>query len=406
MKRAAATRRQFPRMMVLAAALLVVGLAIAAPFGLAGKVIGLFREGGNPVPVASLSPSDRSALILSMCSQVKLVTPAGKAPEERCADPNPRIEEIANNGRRLYWKATFSNGTYVSPPGPSAATVRTEDAAVTSGSWAAGRTAISVETSFRAPRDRSLSTRQWALAGASAASTSSEHQAWPGKVSRAWFRSKERQRSETDVKGRTYDFGRPPDREWDSIAAYDASGKEVYRESLHLDLSRRPSLRKADETTASSRCRPCRNSSRSSTESSGRDARRVPSGLVAVHLAKNGRPYQLLRPGQERSTRRRRVALTWPTAQVIGRRSAEARTALWAGNPNSRWRGQPCSAQGRGTPSTLRPLHDAREVRAPVERRARDAGAVEIAFTPLGQTLLRRAAVALRISRSSCALRR
>jgi hypothetical protein len=119
MKRAEANHRwRFPRALVLAATLLVIGLAIAAPFGLAGKVIGLFREGGKPVPVASLSPSDRSALILSMCSQVRLVTPTGRAPEKRCADANPRIEEIANDGTRLYWKATFSNGTKCLASGP------------------------------------------------------------------------------------------------------------------------------------------------------------------------------------------------------------------------------------------------------------------------------------------------
>ena len=106
-----AGRRRLPRKLALAAALAVLALALAVPFGLAGRVIGLFRDEGKPIPVASLSPFDRSVLVLSMCSHVQLVTPRGHAPEKRCADGPPTITEIANNGTRRYWKAVFPNGS-------------------------------------------------------------------------------------------------------------------------------------------------------------------------------------------------------------------------------------------------------------------------------------------------------
>ena len=174
-------RLRLPRALTLTVAVVALALAAAAPFGLAGLVIGLFKDQGKPVPVASLSRSDREALILSMCSRVDLVTPAGKPPEKRCADGPPRIVEIANNGTRLYWKAVFRTASSVSPRGGSAATASMAVAAVTSDRWAAGRAAISSRT----PSARSPSQPRCRFDSATAVPSFWGHPALPAKVSQA-----------------------------------------------------------------------------------------------------------------------------------------------------------------------------------------------------------------------------
>ena len=94
------------RRSLVAAAFVLAALALTVPLGLAGHIVGLFHAEGKPVPFASLSPLDHDALV-SMCRKVQLVTPRGKPPESRCNGGEPKIEEIARNDTRVYWKVTY-----------------------------------------------------------------------------------------------------------------------------------------------------------------------------------------------------------------------------------------------------------------------------------------------------------
>ena len=371
--------------------MLVVGLAVAAPFGLAGRVIGLFREGGKPVPVSSLSPSDRSALILSMCSKVELVTPAGKAPEKRCADPNPQIEEIANNGTRLYWKATFSNGTECLASGPVRGYRENGGGRSHIGSMGCGKNSnlfptpkrpITVDAAMTfSPRFRIQLLGAAGLAGEGVASVGLIET--DGNVLK------------TNVKGRTYDFGRPPNREWESIAAYDASGKEVYRESLHLDG---PAPSRPTGPPKPPRRQPLpplpKEPPVQHGEVPGATIDVYRSGLVAVHLDKNGRPYQLLRP--EKGDPRVGVGCA-DVAYGAGRWETLGSGSYGTFGPEIRaFVSSVSPVQPRG--ETPRPPFDLCAMRATYGLRWNDArgmhGAVEVAFTPLGQRYFDELAVA------------
>lgn len=387
-----ARRRRFPRALVLAAAVLVVALGLAAPFGLAGRVIGLFRDGGKRVPVSSLSPSDRSALILTMCSRVDLVTPAGKAPEKRCADGKPRIEEIANNGTRLYWKATFPNGLECLASGTVRGYRETGGSRSHIGRMGCGKNInlfptpkrpITVEgaMSFR-PGDRRVH-----LGGASGLAGEGVESVGLIETGGEVLR--------TSVEGRTYDFGRPPNREWESIAAYDASGKEVYRESLHL--ARTPFVPRGPAKQPRPKPLPPlpKQQPVQHGEVPGATLDVYRSGLVAVHLAKDGRPYGLLRPRQVDQ----RVGVScadvaygaghWQTlgSGSYGTFGPEIQAAVGVVSP----------VQPRG--EAPRPPFDLCAMRGMYGLRWNDArgmhGAVEIAFTPIGQRYFDEQAVAL-----------
>lgn len=397
MKRAEAPRarrRRFPRALVLALAMLAVGLALAAPFGLAGRVIGLFRDEGKPVSVASLSRSDRSALILTMCSRVELVTPAGKAPEKLCADRDPQITEIANNGTRLYWKVVFPNGFRCLASGTVRGYREIGGARSHIGMMGCGKNSnlfpnprrpITVE----APMSIGVGDRRAHLFRASG--LAGEGVASVGLV------EKNGNVLKTSVEGRTYDFGRPPDREWDSIAAYDDSGKEVYRESLHLDFPARPHV--PSRPAKPPRPKPLpplpKQQPVQHGEVPGATIDVYRSGLIAVHLTKDGRPYQLLRPAQ----RDPRVGVScmdvaygaghWETlgAGSYGTFGPEIQTAVGSASP----------VQPRG--EAPRPPFDLCTMRARYGLQWNDArgmhGAVEVAFTPLGQRYFDEQAVAL-----------
>jgi hypothetical protein len=384
--------RRFPRALVLAAALLVIGLAVAAPFGLAGKVIGLFREGGKPVPVASLSESDRSALILTMCSRVDLVTPAGKAPEKRCADPNPRIEEIANNGTRRYWKVTFANGTECLASGRVRGYRENGGGRSHIGSMGCGKNSnlfpnpkrpitVDAAISFSVGDRRARLFRASGLAGEG--------------VARVGLVEKNGDVLKTDVEGRAYDFNQPPNREWEAIAAYDASGNEVYRESLHLDVPRReftptgpPKPPRPKPLPPLPKQQPLQHG-----EVPGATIDVYRSGLAAVHLTKDGRPYRLLRSGG-------------PDPRVnVGCENV----AYGAGH----WETLGSESEGTFGPEIQAVVSASRAVRGELPRLPLDAcsvretygitwndargthAAVEIAFTPLGQRYLDERAVAL-----------
>ena len=207
----------------------VAGLAVMVPFGLAGRIVGLFRDEGKPVSVASLSRADREALIYSMCRRVDLVTHRGRPPEKRCLDGEPTIEEIANNGTRLYWKVSFPSGmdclasgsvrgyreygggrSHIGMIGCGQRLLPTPKRPITVDA------VMHFKTGDRRPRVFRVS----GLAGEGVATV--------GLV------EKDGDAFKTRVAGRTYVFERPPDREWTAIAAFDDSGDQVYRERLPL----------------------------------------------------------------------------------------------------------------------------------------------------------------------------
>jgi hypothetical protein len=201
----------------------------------------------------------------------------------------------------------------------------------------------------------------------------------------------------TKVEGRSYDFGRPPDREWDSIAAYDASGKEVYRESLHLDLLRRPFTPKKPAKPPRPKPLPPlpKQQPIQHGEVPGATLDVYRSGLVAVHLAKYGRPFELLRP----SGTDQRVNINcsdvaygaghWATlgGASYGTFGPEIQTAPGVVSP----------VQPRGE-APRRPF-DLCTLRGRYGLRWNDPrgmhGAVEVAFTSLGQHYFDEQAVAL-----------
>jgi hypothetical protein len=388
-----ALRRRFPRALVLAVALLALALALAAPFGLAGRVIGLFKEGGKPVPVASLSPADRGALILSMCSQVELVTPAGKAPQKRCPDSDPEITEIANNGTRLYWKVVFANGTECLASGTvrgyrehggGRSHVGMMGCARNSDLVPSPERPITVEApiSIGVGDSRAHLFRASGLAGEGVASV--------GLV------EKDGDVLKTDVEGRTYDFERPPDREWDSIAAYDAAGKEVYRESLHLDFPIRSPIPRGPVKQPRPKPLPPLPKKRpvQHGEAPGATLDVYRFGLVAVHLAKDGGPYRLLR--SRKGDRRVSVSCA-EVAYGAGRwETLGAGTTASFGPEIQAFVGSRSPVQPGG--EMPRQPFDVCSMRGTYGLRWNDArgmhDAVEIPFTPLGRRYFDELAVA------------
>jgi len=382
---ARAGRQHVPRKLALAGALVVLGLALAVPLGLAGRVIGLFKDEGKPIPVGSLSPSDRSMLVLSMCSHVQLVTPRGQAPEKRCADGPPTITEIANNGKRRYWKVAFPKGSQCLASGRVRGYRETGGGRSHVGMMTCGKgrnlfpspkrpitVDAAISLSLGAPRARLLNAS--GLAGEGVASVGLIEKS--GDVLR------------TKVEGRTYEFARPPDRAWESIAAYDDSGGEVYRESLHLEAFPRPHTGARPPKPPPPPPLPAlpKQSPLQHGEASGATIDVYRSGLVAVHLIKGSRPYDLLRPAK-RADQRVNVAC--------------ARLAYGAGRWASLGAGisVPFGSEMRAAVGTISPIQMRGEVPRPPydgcwlkgtfglrwnDSRGMHA-AVEVAFTPLGR---------------------
>jgi hypothetical protein len=231
------SRRRLVPALLAASALLLAVIALVPPFGLAGRVVGLFRDEGKPVPVASLTRDDRASIVFSFCSRLELVTRPGKAPEKRCRDGEPMIEEIANNGMRLYWKITYPDGRTCLASG----SVRGYR------QYGGGRSHIgTIGCGGRGlfPTTKQPITTDAAAMGFSRGDTRAKLVRLSGLagegVATVGLIEEDGDVLKEPVEGRTYDFGRPPDRPWTAVAAFDDSGKEVYRESLRLDVPRLP----------------------------------------------------------------------------------------------------------------------------------------------------------------------
>jgi hypothetical protein len=214
---------------VAAVALVVTGL------GFGGEVIGLFESKGTLVPLSSLTERDRQTAVFDLCRRIELVSRPGQAPVERCRDGVPKVVEIANDGRTFYWKLSYPDGVTCLASGlvrghrdpnrgeRKIGMVGCNVGAPSQSVVPSPKRPITTDIALTMGRgdSRARITRASGLAGAGIASVGLVEK--DGSVLRAV------------IEGRTYDFGRAiPSRDWVAIAAYDESGKEVYRQKVSV----------------------------------------------------------------------------------------------------------------------------------------------------------------------------
>jgi hypothetical protein len=224
---------------------LVAAIAVAlvvTGFGIGGQILGLFDDHGVPVPLSRLSERDRQLAVFSLCRHIELVSRPGRAPVERCRDGVPKVKEIANDGTTFYWKLTYRDGFTCLASGPvrgfrdpnrgdfKIGMLGCNVGAPTQSVVPTPKRPITTDVALELKRDetRARIERASGLAGAGIASV--------GLV------AKDGSVLKTQVKGRTYDFGRGiPVRDWIAIAAYDSGGQEVYREPVSVAPPPQPS---------------------------------------------------------------------------------------------------------------------------------------------------------------------
>lgn len=363
---------------MLAACVLVAVLALAPPFGLAGRVVDVFRDEGKPIPVASLTRIDRESLVYLFCNRLELATPPGKPPEQRCLDGNPKIEEIANNGKRLYWKVIFPDGRTCLASG----SVRGHK-----DTFGRGRSHIGqIGCPARVPTAKKPITVEAAMswdAGSPRARLVRASGLAASNVKTVGLVDDKGDVLKEPVEGRSYEFSAPPDKAWMVIAAYDESDDELYREPLRLEPLPRPPVNPDYEPPppppppALPKAAPLQ---RAESPDATIDVYR--SGFVRVRFkSTTGRAYELLRPRGRDS----RIPIScfdvaygaghWEVlgSGAYGRFGPEMRTVV-------------TGPRGSGA---LTPPVDACAVRGVYGRRWNDwrgtHDAVEVAFTPLGE---------------------
>ena len=214
----------------IAATALVVAL-VAAGFAVGGRVIGLFDVKGSVVPLSSFTQNDRQ-LLESMCPDPEISHRRGGAPRVSCRSGEPTVRKIADDGVEVHWRVRYPWGLSCVASGPVGGRRNPAfgNAKITNlgcNAWAPGRKVvptpqrpITVDASMGSiahdPRIRLF--RVTGLAGEGVAAV--------GLVSKAGPPLKAR------VRDNAYSFRSIPLRPWIAIAAYDAAGKEVYREPL------------------------------------------------------------------------------------------------------------------------------------------------------------------------------
>jgi hypothetical protein len=205
---------------------------VATGLGIGGDVLGLFAEHGKQVPLSSFSSRDRELLISSLCRRPGFSERPGRSPEVVCRDGAPTVEEIANDGVEIHWRVRYPWGLTCLASGPVGGRRDPNHGDFKIGTLGCNMGAprrklvptparpITVDASMGAsvkhPHVRLV--RVSGLAGSGVARV--------GLVARAGPPMK------TEVHGNAYSFGAIPDRPWVAIAAYDASGRERYREPL------------------------------------------------------------------------------------------------------------------------------------------------------------------------------
>jgi hypothetical protein len=205
---------------------------VATGFGLGGHLIGFFSESGKPIPLSSLSASDREVLVNSLCKRLAFSSHAGNV-QTVCEDGEPTIKQIANDGHQVHWLIRYPWGLTCIASGPVGG-FRTSH----------GRSRVGlVGCNLGAPKERLVPTPDRPITvdlsiGATrrnpkprilrASGLAGEGVAVVGLVARNGEVVK------TPVRGRAYSFGAIPTKDWIAITAFDASGKELYRKKVEL----------------------------------------------------------------------------------------------------------------------------------------------------------------------------
>ncbi len=213
------------------AAIVVVAALAAAGLAVGARVIGLFDVTGSEVPLSSFTANDRM-LLESMCPDPEISHPRGAAPRVACRSGEPTVRKIADDGLEVHWRVRYPWGLTCVASGPVGGRRNASfgGAKITNlgcNAWSPGRKVvptpdrpITVDASMGSiksdPRIRLF--RVSGLAGEGVTSV--------GLVATSGRPLK------TDVRDNAYSFRSIPARPWIAIAAYDATGKEVYREPL------------------------------------------------------------------------------------------------------------------------------------------------------------------------------
>ena len=222
------------RALAAASAVAFLAVVVAMPgFGVPSRIVGLFSDEGKRVERTELTRIDR-AVLASLCRKPRLVTQPGRAPEPRCAEGDPVIDEIANDGRRRHYRLTYPGGRVCVASGPARlhrdplgrsgrfGAIRCSDARGARGFLPSPARPITVDAALTGSvRGGEIEVRLLRLEGLA------------GQGVRAVRLVDGRERLvETSVRGRAYTFERVPPGDWVAIAAVDEDGNEVYREAL------------------------------------------------------------------------------------------------------------------------------------------------------------------------------
>jgi hypothetical protein len=208
-----------------AAALVAAGLAVGA------RMIGFFDVKGSRVPLSSFTRQDRE-LLESMCPDPKISRVRAAVPRVVCGSGEPTIEKIADDGVNVHWRVRYPWGLTCVASGPvggkhNAAFGDSKISNLGCNAWSPGRKVvptperpITVDASMGSvkgdPRIRLFHVS--GLAGEGVTSV--------GLVAKSGRPLK------TRVRDNAYSIRSIPARPWIAIAAYDAAGKEIYREPL------------------------------------------------------------------------------------------------------------------------------------------------------------------------------
>jgi hypothetical protein len=224
--------RRGPGRLAVLVAVLVVAL-VATGFGLGGRVIGFFSEHGKAVPLSSLSPHDRELLVTSLCTRLGFSRKAGDV-RTVCRNGEPTIKQIANDGHRIHWLVRYPWGVSCVVSGRIGGYLNSEF----------GTSMIdTIGCNVGAPGERLVPTPKHPITvDLSIGSTPTNRSvrllrasglAGEG-VARVGLVARNGETLKVDVRGRAYSFAAVPDKNWVAIAAFDASGKELYRKQLGL----------------------------------------------------------------------------------------------------------------------------------------------------------------------------
>jgi hypothetical protein len=222
-------RRRSGTVAIAATALLVA--LVAAGFAVGGRVIGLFDVKGSEVPLSSFTQNDRQ-LLESMCPDPEISHGRGGAPRVACRSGEPTVRKIADDGVEVHWRVRYPWGLSCVASGPVGGRRNPAfgNARITNlgcNAWAPGRKVVptpqrpitvdaSMGSTAHDPRIRLF--RVTGLAGEGVAAVGLVSKAGPPLQAR--------------VRDNAYSFRSIPVRPWIAIAAYDATGREVYREPL------------------------------------------------------------------------------------------------------------------------------------------------------------------------------